>query len=59
MQIVAKQRDEFECYRYFTDVTVFKAEMFIFLDKTGVTGKMLRGVMPTADKGSLPAHTNY
>ena len=58
MQIVAKQSDEFEHYRYLTDVTVFKADMFIFLDETGVTGEMLQGVMPTADKGSLPAHIN-
>ena len=34
MQIVAKQRDEFRC-RYVTELTVYKADMFIFLDETG------------------------
>ena len=35
MQIVAKQRDKFQCCRYVTELTVYKADMFIFLDETG------------------------
>ena len=35
MQIVAKQRDEFQRCRYVTELTVYKADMFIFLDETG------------------------
>ena len=35
MQIVAKQRDEFERCRYVAELTVYKADMFIFLDETG------------------------
>ena len=35
MQIVAKQRDEFERCIYVTELTIYKADMFIFLDETG------------------------
>ena len=34
-QIVAKQSDEFEFCRYGTELTIYKADMFIFLDETG------------------------
>ena len=39
MQIVAKQRDEYERAMFATEMSVYDHNMFIFLDETGCDGR--------------------